>query len=171
MTEQWYVDLERTKIAFELIKDKIFHNKVDLVSVEGQNSITMKWLDQYSGIDIIGRKNDNHLVTIASRIQWNKNYKTFTIRYERITGAKTEFEKRIEAIQKGYLYPNFTMQAYINETPLQILSWASIKTDIFYKYLIEHPEIMFERTANYEGNKFKYIYWSDISHLESFKNG
>jgi hypothetical protein len=51
-----------------------------------------------------------------SRIQTGVNYKTFTIRNKRKSGARTEYEKRKIAIEKGYLYPYLTVQAYVTDS-------------------------------------------------------
>lgn len=177
MDKQWIKDLTKAQIGIELIRHKIFQNKIELISTENQEILICKWLDQYSGIDLIGKKNDN-LMTIACRIQWDKNYKTFTIRYKRISGIKTEYEKRIEAIEKGYLYPGWMMHVYmsglfnndnrlLDEKSLKILGCAVIRTDELYKFITEE-KIIFHNKANYEGNEFIYIYWDHIKHLNSF---
>jgi len=177
MGKQWIEDLTKAQIGIELIRLKVFQNKIELISTEDQETLICKWLDQYSGIDLIGKKNDN-LMTMACRIQWDKNYKTFTIRYKRTSGAKTEYEKRIEAIEKGYLYPGWTMQAYMNgmfdnnnklidEKSLKILGCAVIRTDVLYKFINEE-KIIFHNTANHEGNEFIYVYWDHIKQLNSF---
>jgi hypothetical protein len=50
-------------------------------------------------------------------VQWGNARNTFTIRYKRASGAKTEYQKRSEAIlnNKGYLYPYLTIQAYLDK--------------------------------------------------------
>jgi len=173
---QWIKDLTKAQIGIEMIRKVVFQNKIELLSTEGSDILICKWLDQYSGIDLIGKKNDN-LMTIASRIQWDKNYKTFTIRYKRTSGAKTEYDKRIEAIEKGYLYPGWTLQAYmkgifdnnelIDENSLKILGCAVVRTDELYRFITEE-KIIFHNTANHEGNEFIYVYWDHIKHLKSF---
>jgi len=167
---EWLIDLEKSQTGIEIIRKQVFKNRVDIISIEGNdnNTVILKWLDQYSGIDYIGKKENNQLITIACRIQWDIDYKTFTIRFQRTSGTKTEFDKRIEAIEKGYLYPIYTMQAYMIKNPLKILSCALIKTDILYKFITENQNLLYENTANKEGNKFKYVRWSDIEQLDSF---
>jgi len=168
---EWANDLKNTLPAIKLLKLKVFKNKVEIQSTEYKDEIIFKWLDQLSGIDYIAKRQDNQLITIACRIQWDINYKTFTIRFKRITGTKTEFDKRIDAIENGYLYPTFTMQAYLTENPLKLLDCALIKTDILYRFIkrnLNNKNLIFENTANKEGNVFKYVKWESLINLPGF---
>ncbi len=164
--QQWEIDQGETSPAIELLKSEIFQ-KVDIEIVECKVGTIPKWLDQCAGIDMIGKEN-GQLITIASRIQWDINYKTFTIRFQRTSGAKTEFGKRIEAIEKGYEYPIYQMQAYMNKEPLKLLDCALIKTNELYGFIKKNPGLIGERIANKEHNKFKYIRWIDLVNIESF---
>lgn len=65
------------------------------------------------------------------RVQWGINYKTFTIRYRRASGAVTEYAKRLAAIRgnDGALYPYLTIQAYADKREQgHLLSYAIVKT-------------------------------------------
>ena len=88
-----------------------------LITVEG-NTIdeTAKLLDTLAGIDLWFVNKERGMRGIASRIQYSKNWRTFTIRLERDTGTKTEYEKRKYAIDNNYLYPVITYQAYLCES-------------------------------------------------------
>lgn len=73
---------------------------------------------------------------LASRIQWGpKPYNTFTIRYRRESGGKTEFSKRLSAIRdQDALFPHYTVQAYITHRRYgQLLSAAAISTRDLYE--------------------------------------
>jgi len=86
-----------------------------------------KQLDMLSGIDAwsiapVGMRG------VALRIQTGqKNWHTFTIRKSRQSGAKTEFEKRKYAIENGYLYPFYTVQAYVTNDN-KLLAYAVART-------------------------------------------
>jgi len=102
--------------------------KGDLKVVEGITIKPMaKMLDTLAGIDIWYINKSNGMRGIASRIQTGPNYKTFTVRKKRESGAKTEYEKRKIAIEKGYLYPYLTVQAYVTDDN-KLLSFAIAKT-------------------------------------------
>lgn len=90
--------------------------KGELITVEGETlNETAKLLDTLAGIDLWFANKEKGMRGIASRIQYGKNWRTFTIRLERDSGAKTEYEKRKYAIDNDYLYPVITYQAYLCE--------------------------------------------------------
>lgn len=113
------------------------------VSVEAVTDDEMaEELDQTAGVDSWSVKHDDIVRGVASRVQYLNNLPfdtppdTFTVRKERQSGAKTEFEKRLYAIRKGGLYPHWTTQAYLDEAGGDLLSIGRVRT----KDLIEHIE-------------------------------
>lgn len=89
----------------------------ELVAVETvANNDFAKQLDLLSGIDAWHVQEGCGLRGIASRVQWgDKCWETFTIRMARDSGAATEYQKRLNAIEStdGWLYPVLTVQAYV----------------------------------------------------------
>ena len=102
----------------------------DFRTVEGVTIDEMaKLLDTLAGIDVWHIDSLRGIRGLASRIQTtSRDWHTFTIRKSRASGAKTEYEKRKLAIENGYLYPYFTMQAYISEGDQRLISFAVAKT-------------------------------------------
>ena len=101
--------LSKSMQQFEcVLRDELSKTlKGELKVVEGITIPEMaKLLDTLAGIDVWYINRLNGMRGIASRIQTGVNYKTFTVRNKRKSGAKTEYEKRKIAIEKGYLYPN-----------------------------------------------------------------
>ena len=93
----------------------------ELVSVEGNTlDETSRLLDTLAGIDIWWVNPKHGMRGIASRIQPGRNWRTFTIRKDRDSGAKTEYEKRKNAIDNEFLYPVITYQAYVGEHGVSI---------------------------------------------------
>lgn len=87
----------------------------ELIVIEGDDiNETKRLLDTMAGIDLFAVNPIKGMRGVASRLQWGKAWRTFTIRKERESGTKTEYEKRKYAIENGYLYPRITMQAYID---------------------------------------------------------
>lgn len=157
--DKWIVDLKKTYPALEIIKEKFFENS-KILSIEKIDEEALIWLDQYSGIDWVEKNSENQLTTIAARIQWDINYKSFTIRSERHTRTKTEFAKRKEAIKNGFLYPIFTLHAYFeNKSSPKLLSCVMVKTLDFYTFIKKHPDRIYEKESD---NKFKIVYWNDL---------
>lgn len=105
---------------------------IPVESVADKGMATM--LDQRSGIDAWHLSQDGRVRGVASRVQWtDKPWNTFTVRYSRDSGAKTEYEKRKIDIESdaGWLYPHMTVQAYIGGDKTSggdLLSVAVIKT-------------------------------------------
>lgn len=92
-----------------------------LISVEGDTlSETADLLDRLAGIDLWWVNEQHGMRGIASRIQPGRNWRTFTIRKERESGVKTEYEKRKHAIDNEFLYPAITYQAYVGEHGVSI---------------------------------------------------
>jgi hypothetical protein len=112
-------------------------------------------LDVLAGIDawqlLDGR---GYMRGIASRMQADpRDWRTFTIRRSRTSGARTEFEKRVQAIQEhehGALYPALTVHGYVatwDKGPL--LSAAVVRTADLYSYIVEHEaEVPWRPTSN-----------------------
>lgn len=111
-------DLSDSSFDFQRVVSPIIKPWVgggELVLIEGSRDETLKTLDTNSGIDVLHICN-GQVRGIANRIQWvDVSYRTFTVRCDRDSGTKTEYEKRREAIdsEKGYIYPSLTVQSYI----------------------------------------------------------
>lgn len=94
-------------------------------------------LDICAGIDAYQRGRFT-LRGITSRIQWGKDYRTFTIRLWRPNGSPTEYEKRLEVLKhrdEGYLYPYWTIQAYLTAPGGDLPSVAVAKTAELYRFI------------------------------------
>lgn len=86
-----------------------------VLPVEGSDNEVCKMLDATCGTDYFQVYDSLGLVYgVASRVQYTKNYRSFTIRNARAGGAMTEFEKRKLAIARGGVYPKLTMQMYVD---------------------------------------------------------
>ena len=110
-------DLERSlKLVREKIKpivEKLLPNW-RLMQVEGKDDEVCKVLDMSCGIDyLLHSRESSQILGLSSRVQYEKNYRTFTVRKDRESGALTEYDKRRQSIYSGSIYPHYTMQAYI----------------------------------------------------------
>lgn len=116
-----------------IVNDKIkpiiasFWPNWKLMPVEGENNEICKLLDMSCGVDyLLYSQGFSFIYGVASRVQYGKNYRTFTVRKERENGTLTEFAKRDIAISKGAIFPCYCMQAYIIDG--DIASFAIAKT-------------------------------------------
>jgi hypothetical protein len=136
-------------------------------------------LDMYSGIDAWQVLSDRRAIRgIASRVQWDSPYRSFTIRYSKISGQKTEYEKRLDAIKnedEGLLYPHLTIQAYIDSTTNSLVAAASIPTKqlILQAELLlnrgvikEHGDARFGLRRLSDGTEFIYLSWGYLSYTD-----
>jgi len=122
--------------------------------------------DQISGIDAWYIENENGIRGIASRVQWGKNYRTWTVRMKTIFGGRTEYQKLTNAIENDWLYPYWTVQAYLTKTKRKrLLDVGKCKTEDLIEYMQENKELLETRlkTANIgRPNPFCYIFWDEL---------
>jgi len=161
MYNNWSIDLNDSVKSLESIKHtflpKLINGKI--YTIEHVDNDILMIIDKYSGIDYI-RHDNNGLQGIAARVQWGHTWNTFTIRSERHTGTKTELNKRLFQIENGYLYPEFTLQAYFdNKKDNNLLSIAVIKTKKLYELYLNKPELFNKRKSD---NEFIFIEWTKI---------
>lgn len=158
-------DFTDANADFSLFKSELLsHIKGDLIDIETKDTHLAKMFDQYAGIDAIQVVN-NQLRAVAIRVQWGKSWDTFTIRYKRKSGTKTEYQKRAEAIlnDRGYLYPYLTIQAYLDKRgeATRILSCGVVKTKDLYQYMFKNMPYLETRNCP-EGNLFLHVKFSDL---------
>jgi hypothetical protein len=158
-------DFTDANADFSLFKNELLsHIKGDLINIETDDTKLADMFDQYSGIDAFQIVN-KQLRGVAIRVQWGNDWGTFTIRYKRKSGAKTEYQKRSEAIfsDKGYLYPYLTIQAYLDKRGCSqsILSCGVIKTLDLYQYLfVNMPNLKIRQCP--EGNDFLHVTFKEL---------
>jgi hypothetical protein len=74
-------------------------------------------LDKVAGIDAWVIRQGREIFGLASRVQdaTRYDYRTFTVRTWRRSGALTEYEKRLHQMSTpGAIFPYWTVQAYVN---------------------------------------------------------
>ena len=133
----WRNDLSSSSRAFldcvwPSIKGKCGGGAIKPVEVLHDNDLA-KDLDILCGIDVWQTIDGEGARGIASRVQFGpKNWQTFTIRRSRFNGSRTEYDKRLEAIQSGgrFIYPYLTCQAYVHDGALVGVGLAKT-VDIF----------------------------------------
>ena len=157
----WKKDLSDSAKAIRSIQHTVLPTLISgkLHSVESSGNALLLMMDQSCGIDYI-REDNKGLQGVASRVQFGSDFRTFTIRAERHSGAKTELQKRLEQIKGGYFYPAFTMQAYFSSrNDLIMRSIAAIETISLYEFIEKYPEKVHRQCSD---NVFIYCYWKDI---------
>ena len=120
------------RVVWPAMKDMVGGGKIIPIESVTDDAMT-EMLDRYSGIDAWHLSDGRQMRGVASRVQWGNAWNTFTVRYSRDSGAKTEYEKRKFDIESnaGWLYPHLTVQAFIEGRKGDngdLLSVAVIKT-------------------------------------------
>jgi len=131
--------------------------------LEGDPHPLCRLLDITGGIDYLHESPHGLLRGIASRVQsGSRNWATFTIRKERSSGARTEYEKRCAAIAANALYPFFTVQSYF-DTQGQLLGYAIVRTDQLFK-VIQQGQYSKNQTGDRQIGQatFFYVLWRDL---------
>ncbi|NHZ84874.1 MAG: hypothetical protein GWP19_03225 [Planctomycetia bacterium] len=134
--DNFETQLKRSSITFDTyFKNavlEIFKGEFEIVEGITESKMAQN-LDQLAGIDLWFLNTNRGIRGVANRIQFQeKNWRTFTVRKSRESGVKTEYEKRKYAIEHDWLYPDITLQGYINKKN-EVLGFAIAKTkDIIY---------------------------------------
>ena len=119
-------------------------------------------LDMIAGIDA-WIKAPRGLIGIAARVQWLEKgvdpYDSYTIRIKRDTGAVSELEKRLTSIKEDMLYPQLTVQAYLEKDTSKVISVGIIKTKDLFDHIEKGKPSRVLRTSNAE---FLAIDWSAL---------
>lgn len=160
----WRNDMHKSSNAFKeivwpCIADHLGNGA--LILVEDVTEDTMrKSLDQLAGIDAWHIHNKYGIRGIGSRIQVGKNWRTFTVRYKRDSGAETEYEKRKRAInsEHGWIYPHLTVQAYLETWQGPLFGVCIAKTKDIIEY-VSNGCCEFNRTNN---SSFAVVSWDGL---------
>ena len=120
-------------------------------------------LDMDTGADILVK--DGALSwLVASRIQLDKGHRTFSIRYLRDNGVRTEYSKRLEAMQNNAIRPRWNVHTYFKGDYASI---AIIESDPLIIYLHEQEkrgELKLKHTGygQFGGATFCYATWDEL---------
>lgn len=143
--DDWQKDLKKSSRDFLLhvwpvIQRKCGGGQIKPVEVLHDNDLARD-LDVLCGIDVWQTVNGEGARGIASRVQpGDTNWQTFTVRRRRFSGAKTEYQKRLEAINSGgrFIYPYLTCQAYVGDQGL--LGVGLVRTVDLYAVINQENE-------------------------------
>jgi hypothetical protein len=176
MTEEWKKELEFTS---KIVKEKVFPvlkgwglgGRGRVEDVEGQKfeHRIIKILDNFAGIDAIEVNPDKGIRGISIRCQWitNKVFNSFSIRYERSNGARTEFDKRTFQMisREGWLYPALTIQAYFQKIDgvksNHLLTVGMAYTRDIYEAIVDNGQAYITQ----DKNKYLSIGWEKMREL------
>ena len=138
----------------------------EVVPVETATDVKIaKALDVFAGIDLWLLRKDG-ITPIASRVQFpdGRSYNTFTIRSWRKSGNDVELQRRLRAlkeVQRGYLFPHVTIQAYVDNNSNRLIAAACVLTKDLFEHVDEYDDV-----TNRDGQSgFKVAGWSLLEQL------
>jgi hypothetical protein len=153
---------------YSIVKPKLeelLKSEINIIEEYEEDNSSMyrvsKELDMYSGVDgwRFDKVNQRHQY-IASRIQTIKKgfkpFNTFSIRASR-QNSKTEYEKRIYAIENDWLYPQLTIQTYLDDTESEILSLGIVYTRELFLYAKNNFDYLMSRAIKNKDNSSSFI--------------
>lgn len=162
-------DLSDSAQCFERIVYPVIRGLIGggrLISVESiADSHLALLLDRCAGLDWIQITNDGYLRGLSSRIQFGRDYGTFTIRRKRSNDHRTEYE-RLRYLSnnnnRGYITSGLTIQSYVSDRHRgRLLSCAIAYTHDLNQYILEHDNLPVRRAP--DGNEFCVISWHDLA--------
>ena len=137
----WIIDKEwALKIFKEIVFPMMLKEEwIPVGTIIYKDESELGELDKSAGIDCLLKTPDNNIISLAIRIQDSDEnlYDSFTVRAERITGKRTEFLKRTEAIKKNYLYPIKVLQAYVSKKTNRFNSMFMMNQKDLIEYILE----------------------------------
>ena len=104
----------------------------EIQTVEGRDDEICLMLDRNCGIDYFQMYDNGITWGIGSRFQkiypGKFPYNTFTVRKDRQSNERTEFEKKEIAIKRNGIYPYLSLQGYYDAITGEMISLAIAKT-------------------------------------------
>ena len=123
----------------EAIEKLLPPNSSNLFNIECDSKILMSKMDTNASLDMFVMI-DELLYGVALRINYNKNHhNSITIRYHRSSGAKTEFEKTVKAIENEAITPKFGIQVDVDDDFKMVNAIYFDRIKLF-KWCIENPD-------------------------------
>jgi hypothetical protein len=159
-------DLEDSRTRFEEIVwpniSDWFGDSPDLHRTEDKPGELREDFDRVGGVDYWAVDRGVGMLSIASRVQtYDKT--TFTVRYSRGTGNKTEYQKRMDQLNSHYELPTYTVQAYIDTTLRVMRNVAAVKTKDLMKYIMTGtPGDDWPLIPSNENEYFFPVSWSEL---------
>lgn len=145
-----------------------------IIPIENSDDEFKKQIDIYSGIDY-NILYENNMRGISSRVLKEQGYRTFTIRYSRHTGSKTEYEKTTTSIKDECQHSYYTIISYIDYKLLSSITGIAKTTDLMnyiemYKPLdYDKMRPVYLQTNQIDNNEFIVVGWEEYKKENWFK--
>jgi hypothetical protein len=171
MKENVSIDMQKSSYKFiNIVYPRIKHILYDgrLISCENMYSKEFKdefktHLDIEAGVDYALLINGGGMQFISARVL-KKNIEELTVRYSRPNGVKTEYEKRMDAIQNNKIFPNLTIQGNVTAEG-EFMFAGIISTYNLYRHLNWNKDKYYPRWNDDGSSSYIRIPFSDLTGL------
>lgn len=154
---EWAVD------KYTTVMHELFGDDFKYIHIEHTGDSLLDFIDQTFGCDVVAHHPDIGIFSLAMRVQ-DMDFKTFTSRFYRPSGAETEYPKRKRQLSENRA-PLYTAQCYIDKKSGDFVRGAYIRTRDLYDFFETHNDLCVKRT-NYSGEKFIAADWDVIKDKE-----
>ncbi|MCP4677615.1 MAG: hypothetical protein GY854_19290 [Deltaproteobacteria bacterium] len=161
-----------TNVVWPRISPLLGGGKYSSVEYEHQTRLE-RWIDRGAGIDgFFIEPFDYSKIGIASRVQRAKKpHNSFTIRYRRISGGRTEWHKRTKALNGRFrkrLFPELTVEAYVTRDGKKLLTAGIVRTKALFEYAQrwlgkDRSDRLYIDAFHYDRNEFLVIPWLGLA--------
>lgn len=163
-------DAKKSRVAFAKFSTpalkKFFGDSAQILPTENQASEVEKALD-FVGIDGLIAMRDGTAYFYASRVQFVRvhNFKSFSLRSYRPSGAATEFAKLQRAKKNYSAMPAYHIQTFVN-TDEQTATVGIVKTIDLLRYVEEKKP---ETRHTSSGEEFYVIPWRELKKVKVYR--
>lgn len=166
-------DFKKATLAYIKNKDIIQKNFMgQLYSLELEKNELNDLFDKSASTDILLKSKDGLIYGIAMRVNFNKKWhKNITIRYKRITGTKTEFEKTISAIKSNAINSAIGVQIDVDESYNLIRGVIYDRYKLF-KHINDNIDYFTKKHIHqvYDGNQMFYLNYDLLDEINIKNN-
>ena len=167
MSRRFEQDATRSIRAFAQFVSPVLQtafNAKRIEPTENHGDTLATLLDRLAGIDGAIVDGNNEILLYASRVQFGKNYKAFSIRFSRPSGAMTEYEKLARAIQRNSVRPAVHVQTFVDDGE-HCADVGIVKTCDLIAFLSKHQN---QRRTSKTGEDFLYAEWRQLPSVKVF---
>lgn len=164
----WEDDLAQSTRQFrDIVWPEIRHwfgDDPEIHPVEGRDDGLFQAFDQLAGVDFWLVNQGLGMASIASRVQSDYDYETFTIRHSRESGADTEHQKRMKQLTTDHQLPTWTVQAYVEPVLQVVQNAAACRSESLYQYISQkgEPGDEWPLIQSNESETFYPVPWSEL---------
>lgn len=163
-------DAERSIRLFDKFSrhalNRHFGGNAQILPTENHSNLVEEILDMKAGIDGIILNREGEIFFYASRVQFGRNYESFSLRGYRPSGKATEFAKLKRASKTCAPMPTFHVQAFVDSDE-KSATVAIVPTIDLVQYAERHKPEM--KHAHNGGEGFIAVPWRELDRVKIYR--